>query len=104
VSIIDDLPPIAPEMQRVWRGFLASGASTTHELIDVFLPEYSDRLRWKRCRWNPQFQPVSIDVGEALEAPHIIEVAQFVPPVRGMPCLCVFDNTKRPWVVVYWPY
>jgi len=110
MSIQEDLPPQHNPMQRIHRGVFASSPSEQTELVDVFLPDFSMDLRWKRCRWEPRWNVVSVNVAEGAdtggdtEGSHMIDIPEIVLPVRGNPCLCLFDNNREVWVVMWWPY
>jgi hypothetical protein len=110
MSIIEDLPRKSPPMQRIWQGVFASSPTSQEQLVDVFLPDFSMLHRWKRCKWTPRFTEVQVNVAEGAdtmgdtEGSHMITVLQILYPVRGNPCLCVFDNDRIVWVTQWWPY
>lgn len=104
MSVLEDLGHIAEPMQRVWRGIIASNPSSQDDFVDVFLEDFSMELRWKRCKWQPRFEEIEVNVAESGEGSHSIVMLQILYPVRGNPCLCIFDNDRDLWVTTYWPY
>ena len=104
-SIFDDLPVASQPMQRVWKGWFATTPLTVDEHVDVILDDFSGISRWRDCRWQPRVEPVEIDVSEGgPEGPHMITVAKVILPKRHNLLLAVFDNNRRLWVVMWWPY
>jgi len=110
MSIIDDLPPKSETMSRVWRGIIASNPSNITQRVTVKLPDASDSLVWKHCRWAPRYEIEQISVSEGAdtggdtEPSHSVSIPQLLLPKRGDLCLCIFDNYKELWVVMWWPY
>lgn len=71
-------------MNRVWRGVIATTAADFDERIAVTIPDLDPNLRIEGCRWQAR-DAVSL-------------------PARGDTCLVIFDNNKEAWVVCWWPF
>lgn len=101
--IKDDFPE-SIDAPILWRGEIASTAASLVERVLVRIPEYDSSLLWGPCRWMPRFWPLDIDVSEADESSHLVEILQKLYPTVGDSCLVALDNTREPWIVVWWPY
>lgn len=104
MSIVDDLPPISQPMSRLWRGEVWSNPDSVTQLLTVILPDFSKGVKWPRCKWMPRYEIAQVNVAEGIEAAHNVPIPQILFPSRGDECLCVFDNYKELWVVMWWPY
>lgn len=113
MSIVDDLPNLSQPMQRVWEGEIRSSPTMVNQLINVVIPAFTTDLLFKQCRWTPRFEPIPVNtiIGVDFDTPTAHNVKVTVPyigkiifPKIKNPCLCVFDNSRQLWVVMYWPY
>jgi hypothetical protein len=110
MSIFDDLPDTTPQLSRIWRGKFATTPTTITELVDVILPDASMDYRWKNCYWEPRYKIEQVNVAESaytdelVEPVHNIPIPQILFPKRDDLCLCVFDNWRQIWVVMWWPF
>lgn len=106
MSIVDDLPNLHQPMQRVWQGEFATTPASVSQLVDIILPDFTRTLRFKKCRWTPRVETITLPTTPAGTPTHThnVTVAELLLPKRGDPCLCVFDNARQLWVVMWWPY
>jgi len=65
------------------RGRIATGATTSRGLVTVVVPAFSETLEWGPMPWGPEREGML--------------------PARGDECLMMMDNTRRPWVLNWWP-
>lgn len=79
-----DLQQPQGEMLTAWRGIVAKAAVDFTTLVPVILPDYDDTLTWGPCRWQAR---------DAVTLPH-----------KGDKCLVIFDNTRTPWIIAWWPF
>lgn len=64
-------------------GIIAKAPVDFTALVPVILPDFDPTLQWGPCPWQSR-DAVSL-------------------PAAGDPCLVVFDNQRRPWVITWWP-
>lgn len=80
-----DLKELAgQEAISAWRGIVSKTATDFTDLVPVVLPDYDEHLEWGPCPWQSR------------DATSL--------PAKGDKCLVVFDNTRVPWIIAWWPY
>lgn len=111
MSIIDDLPSKHKTLSKIWTGVIASTPQVPSDLVDVRIPDFSPDVRWTDCFWEPRLygfvEGEVIGVDDDSNSDVIVTVdnlGKVLFPKRGNPCLCIFDNYNRIWVVMWWPY
>jgi hypothetical protein len=103
MSVYDDITSRERVTSKLWRGRIASSPTNVHQFVDVKIPAFSGELRWKKCRWEPRYKIEEVEVAESGEGSHTVPIPQLLLPKRDDLCLCIFDNYKELWVVMWWP-
>jgi hypothetical protein len=80
----NDSVPLFKEGRMVWRGVIQNNPGDLSIKVNVIIPDMNPNIVWGPCNWQSR---------DALSVPH-----------RGDVCLIIFDNTKEPWVVAWWPF
>lgn len=81
-AIRHDLPP-APVGQGAIAGYFSRNVDELLDEAFVILPTFDRNLEWGPCYWQSR--------------------DDFSLPGEGDPCLVIFDNDRRPWVVAWVP-
>lgn len=66
-------------------GIVVNSVENLSDMLYVVLPTYDSQFKWGPCPWTPR--------GTTLDFPQ-----------GGDRCLVVFDETRTPWVVSWWPF
>jgi hypothetical protein len=112
-NIFEDLPsPRIPE-SRIWRGQFATTPTAVNQRVAVLLPDFTKKYKWTTVRWQPRVYPmpdsdkVIAETGDPDTGQISLmgkPIAYYLFPKRGDLCLCIFDNYRELWVVMWWPY
>ena len=81
-NIAEDFPP-REALATVWRGTIAKAPSGDYGTVEVLIEAFDNTHRFGPARWGPR---------DALGLPE-----------RGDPCIVVFDEQDRPYVIGWWP-
>jgi hypothetical protein len=66
------------------RGIVATDAASMDSRVMVIVPGFDEQLQIGPCRWQSRDASTK--------------------PVRGTPCLVIFDDIDEPWIAAWWPY
>jgi hypothetical protein len=110
MSIYDDLPPVKPEISRVWQALIANTVDAFNDELFVRIPAFDEKLRWGPCRWNQRYwveetvTPTS--PGGTPSHTHNVTLVHNLRPLyphRDDEALVIWDNDRELWVICWWP-
>jgi hypothetical protein len=81
-NMIEDYPK-GESLSTVWRGTIAKAPTDEYGTVEVLLDAFDNKQRFGPAKWGPRDEAGL--------------------PERGDPCIVVFDEQNRPYVIGWWP-
>jgi hypothetical protein len=85
MSVYDDRPERPNSLGGLWSAVIATSATDITDQVYVTIAGFHSKFRWGPCRWTPRGDSNTF-------------------PTRGDKAIIMFDETKTPYIIGWWPF